>query len=80
MINHSVVEIKSDRNFLCEICNNNFTTKGNLKNHILSIHKKIKPFKCDLCETSYTNKCRLVIHLRTHVNFFKTNISYIVWN
>jgi uncharacterized Zn-finger protein len=56
------------RKFYCQICKKSFSTNGNLKNHINTIHNHILPFKCSfpLCNHSYSNQSRLNIHLRTH--------------
>ena len=60
--------VTKKKNF-CELCKNYFSTKGNLKNHISTIHNNIRPFKCpyDNCDKSYSNKSRLDVHIRTHV-------------
>ena len=56
------------KKFYCTICKKSFSTNGNLKNHINTIHNHILPFKCPfpLCTHSYSNQSRLSIHLRTH--------------
>ncbi|GMG40209.1 unnamed protein product [Ambrosiozyma monospora] len=33
--------------FVCNICNKQMTRNETLKNHISSVHNKLKPFKCD---------------------------------
>lgn len=52
----------------CPSCKKKFSTNGNLKNHILTIHEKKRPFKCTHpnCDKSYSNKSRLEVHERTH--------------
>ena len=35
--------------FQCQICDRNFSRKGQLSDHIKTVHEKKKPFKCDLC-------------------------------
>ena len=59
---------KKIKKFKCEKCLKIFSTNGNLKNHINTIHNKILPFKCPIsnCLNSYSNKSRLEVHLRTH--------------
>lgn len=61
----------------CELCHHSFSTKGNLKNHISTIHKNIRPFKCPYqnCDKSYSNKSRLDVHIRTHVHIHITNLD-----
>ena len=60
--------------FICEFCNKEFTTKGNLKNHQLKakycIQKRNintdvkieKKYKCDVCKKSFTSKQNLDKH------------------
>ena len=62
----------------CELCHHSFSTKGNLKNHISTIHKNIRPFKCpyENCDKSYSNKSRLDVHIRTHVHIHITNLDW----
>ena len=52
----------------CEKCNKLFSSLGNLKNHILSIHYNYRPFKCTFpnCSKKYTCEAKLIIHERTH--------------
>ena len=59
---------KKIKKFKCEKCLKIFSTNGNLKNHINTIHRHIFPFKCPIknCTHSYSNKSRLNVHLRTH--------------
>ena len=59
---------KSEKIFLCEHCNKLFSTKGNLRNHISTIHKNYRPFKCSFpnCEKKYECECKLIAHERTH--------------
>lgn len=54
--------------FTCPECNKSFSTNGNMKNHILTIHKNIRPFKCPFedCKKEYSNQSRLDVHIRTH--------------
>ena len=54
--------------FKCNTCQKIFSTNGNLKNHINTIHNHILPFKCPFpkCNKSYSNKSRFDVHFRTH--------------
>ena len=75
---------KSEKKFLCKICLKNFSTKGNLKNHINTIHNNYYPFKCPYsnCSHSYSNKSRLEVHIRTHTGIkpFQCNLCNKFFN
>ena len=53
---------------LCPICNKIFSTLGNMRNHIMTIHQNYRPFKCTFpgCNKSYSIESRYQVHLRTH--------------
>jgi uncharacterized Zn-finger protein len=57
--------------FFCKNCGGDFSTKGNLQVHVLTIHENKRPFKCTFegCTKGYSNKSRLMIHMNIHVNF-----------
>ena len=75
---------KPEKKFLCKICSKNFSTKGNLKNHINTIHNNYYPFKCPYsnCSHSYSNKSRLEVHIRTHTGIkpFQCNLCNKFFN
>ena len=41
---------------------NRSSRKGNLKNHVASVHEDNKPFKCDTCEYSCSEKQQMKLH------------------
>ena len=45
-------------------CEYEATTKGSLKIHTESVHKKIK-FSCNNCDKEYTQQCNLKIHVES---------------
>lgn len=59
---------KTESSYMCPECNKPFSTNGNLKNHIQTIHKNIRPYKCPFenCTKEYSNQSRLDVHIRTH--------------
>ena len=61
----------SNKKFICENCNKLFSSKGNLKNHILKIHYNNRPFKCTFpnCTKAYSVETKLLAHERTHTGF-----------
>ena len=52
--------------FRCEVCEKNFTVKGNLKQHMLT-HTKVKAHECDICKKKFSHKSNLVSHFRIHL-------------
>lgn len=74
---HPVVEVKSkgrprNRQVTCEVCGDEFRTKGLLGVHMREVHKKKRTPKsnqdiiCEVCGKSFTTKPSLTLHLKTH--------------
>lgn len=55
----------SKKFFICDVCNNSFDIKANLKSHEIT-HTREKPFSCEHCEHRSTRKDDLKKHMRTH--------------
>ena len=46
----------------CIICHSSFSSRYNLLNHMILVHKEIKLFKCDVCEKRFKRKEDLQKH------------------
>jgi len=57
--------------FKCEKCDSKFNTNGNLKDHVKSVHNKIKDFECDLCN----HKCSSNSNLKRHIKHVHDKIK-----
>ena len=51
----------------CPHCDENFSTKTNMENHIDQMHDK-QTFNCDKCKKTFVSEWRLKIHDKTHVS------------
>ena len=51
----------------CEVCSRKFTTKGNLKMHLSTVHGvgDVQTFRCDICSKAFTQKSGLKDHIET---------------
>ena len=49
--------------FPCPHCGRPFSTKGNLKQHISTVHLQIKPFQCHKCWQKFSTRQTLERHL-----------------
>jgi len=54
----------TDSKFQCLTCDKKYSTKGNLKQHIKSVHDKIKDFCCDRCDYKSSTKGNLKQHIK----------------
>ena len=61
------IQIDQKSNY-CSKCNKTFSTAGNLRNHIMTIHENQRPFKCPHpgCNKMYSIESRLQVHYRIH--------------
>ena len=65
----NTLEYASKKQNICNICNKQFSTLGNMRNHIMTIHQNYRPFKCTYpgCNKKYSIESRYQVHLRTHI-------------
>ncbi|KAG7910892.1 hypothetical protein KL925_002254 [Ogataea polymorpha] len=69
-----VAESKSPRSrtthrtkqFVCELCAKTFTRRESMKNHVSSVHQRLKPYKCQYgkCALEYSTSSDLRRHVR----------------
>lgn len=52
---------------ICEECGVVLSSKNALKNHIASIHEKVKKYFCDHCDYGATIKLKLHSHMKCHL-------------
>lgn len=64
LIHEQSTRISSNR-YLCNICQKEFTLKGDLTRHLNS-HNGVKPYECEHCNKTFTLKSNLRQHLTTH--------------
>ena len=62
-------ESSSKKSNICEYCYKPFSTLGNMRNHIMTIHQNYRPFKCTYpgCNKKYSIESRFQVHMRTHI-------------
>lgn len=53
------------KGFKCQVCNRNFTQKGNLKTHLMT-HSGERPYECRVCGKNFTQKGNLDTHVKIH--------------
>ena len=63
------MNMKEDhKNFECDSCEKPFSTVGNLRTHIKTIHEGQKDFKCDSCGKSFSQADSLRGHIKHTVS------------
>ena len=74
--NENVMNDVSIKNFKCELCGKKwYTTKGDLKRHINTVHEK-KKFQCTLCHKEFGRKDNLMTHSRKcHLRTYDVKIE-----
>lgn len=50
----------------CEICGRTFGSNRMLRNHINTVHNKVRPYMCSECGHTAANRSSLKMHLRQH--------------
>ena len=68
----------------CQICVTRFSSKNELNEHIINIHRKEKPLECDKCQFDTIIENNFKLHMDQHnhweVNNSKKNVKCIYWN
>ena len=59
--------------FVCTICESEFTAYTSLMSHLKSIHLGLKPYRCNLCPLSFTRNSSLAYHNLCHTNQYLFN-------
>ena len=61
-LNGKIHDQEGKRSYNCEICNNKYFQKHELKRHVLRVHEEKKPFECKICENRFTVNQELDTH------------------
>jgi hypothetical protein len=57
---------KASHKYICLKCNTKFNMRGQLVNHVKTVHLKIRKYKCMYCTADYKTKGTLNYHLKRH--------------
>ena len=57
--------VHEDKNYKCQSCGKSFSSTGNLKNHILTVHEGHRDYKCESCGKSFSSSSYLKKHTTT---------------
>ena len=58
--------IHDGKQFTCVQCNASYVTKGGLKRHINTFHKKLYRYLCETCGIGYMDRSRYYDHVSAH--------------
>lgn len=57
----------ASKSFECLICHKNLSTQQTLRNHLETVHLKIRKFSCDHCPAQFHQKTDLLTHVHRHL-------------
>ena len=61
-------DCENDKPFLCDICDNRFFIKRDLKRHVIHKHSRKNNLECRICSRVFKRYGHLNYHLKTHTN------------
>ena len=61
------------KNFRCEICEKDFTSKNSKENHLGIIHGEEKKYECNVCSRVFRNPQTLLMHIKNSHQKSKSN-------
>ncbi|KAK4876243.1 hypothetical protein RN001_012665 [Aquatica leii] len=59
-------DLGQSKQFLCNICANQYSSKISLQRHILNHMGLAKRFQCDICQKAFTQAQSLQLHIKIH--------------
>lgn len=68
---HRRIHAKDRKIFVCDLCDNKYKLKMNLRLHLESVHTNIRNFLCSQCPKAFASNSRLRVHATTHIEFKK---------
>ena len=71
----------------CPICSKGFSVKGSVKEHIKTVHQKLRNFGCKYCGKTFGHKCNQIRHerqfcrlrlwIQMYTNWLITGLKYL---